>query len=161
MFFGGACQFLAGAMEFLTGNTVSIKQSPLAQTVTYSLPGKFGATLFPSYSAFNFSYAMIYLPGTGIMEAYTDPQTGTVEPQFNQALGIYLWAWFILTVLFSIAAMRSSWVLFLDLAVLSLCLMLLACGNMVGDEGLLKAGYSFGLVVAFLSCETTFFLREP
>ncbi|QKX53694.1 uncharacterized protein TRUGW13939_00774 [Talaromyces rugulosus] len=143
MFFGGACQFLAGVMEFLTGNTASIKQRPFAQT--------FGATLFPSYSAFNFSYAMIYLPGTGIMAAYTDPQTGTVGPEFKQALAIYIWAWFILTVLFSIAAMRSSWVLFLDLAALCICLMLLASGNMVGNEGLLKAGYSFGLVVAFLS----------
>jgi hypothetical protein len=56
MFFGGVCQFIAGIMEFIAGNS-------------------FGATVFPSYAAFNFSYAMIYLPGTGILSAYTDSQT--------------------------------------------------------------------------------------
>jgi succinate-acetate transporter protein len=48
MFFGGICQFIAGIMEFVAGNT-------------------FGATVFPSYAAFNFSYAMIFIPGTGII----------------------------------------------------------------------------------------------
>lgn len=48
MFFGGVCQFISGIMEFVAGNT-------------------FGATVFPSYAAFNFSYAMIYIPGTGII----------------------------------------------------------------------------------------------
>lgn len=113
---------------------------------------QFGATLFPAYSAFNLSYAMIYLPGSGIMGAYTDAKTGDVDPQFNQALAIYLWAWFILTFLFSIAAMRSSWVLFLDLVVLCLCLLLLACGNMTNSDGLSTAGYAIGVVVAFLTC---------
>lgn len=97
---------------------------------------------------------MIYLPGSGIMASYTDSETGVVEAQFYQALAIYIWAWFILTVLFSIAAIRSSWILFLDLVILSVCLLLLACGNMVGKDELLTAGYSFGLVVAFLSCES-------
>jgi hypothetical protein len=49
MFFGGICQFIAGIMEFIAGNT-------------------FGATVFPSYAAFNFSYAMIFIPGTGIID---------------------------------------------------------------------------------------------
>jgi succinate-acetate transporter protein len=48
MFFGGVCQFISGIMEFVAGNT-------------------FGATVFPSYGAFNLSYAMIYIPGTGII----------------------------------------------------------------------------------------------
>jgi succinate-acetate transporter protein len=48
MFFGGVCQFISGIMEFVAGNT-------------------FGATVFPSYAAFNFSYAMIFIPGTGII----------------------------------------------------------------------------------------------
>lgn len=52
MFFGGVCQFIAGIMEFVAGNT-------------------FGATVFPSYAAFNFSYAMIYIPGTGILAGGT------------------------------------------------------------------------------------------
>lgn len=96
---------------------------------------------------------MIYLPGTGILSAYTDAGTGAVDPSFNQALAIYLWAWFIVTVVFTIAAMRSSWVLFVDLFFLDICLLLLACGFMASRDGLLTAGYSFRLAVSFLSCE--------
>ncbi|KAL2860165.1 GPR1/FUN34/yaaH family-domain-containing protein [Aspergillus pseudodeflectus] len=132
IFFGGVCQFLAGIMEFITGNT-------------------FGATVFPSYAAFNLSYALIYIPGSGILSAYTDATTGALRPEFNQALAIYLWVWFIITVLYTVAAMRSTWVLFLDLLALSVCLLLLACGFMTGVEGLLTAGYAVGVVVCFLS----------
>lgn len=90
------------------------------------------------------------------MAAYTDPKTGAIGAEFDQALAIYLLAWFIITVIFSIGAMRTSWVLFLDLVALSVCLLLLACGNMVGSAALLKAGDSFGLVVAFLTCESKY-----
>ena len=134
MFFGGVCQFIAGIMEFCSGNT-------------------FGATVFPSYGAFNLSYAMIYIPGTGILASYTDSSTGQLNEQFPQALAMYIWAWFILTVIFTIAAMRSSWVLFLDLFFLDIDLILLACGYMLNNTTLLKAGNGFGFVVAFLSCK--------
>jgi len=132
MFFGGVCQYIAGIMEFVTGNT-------------------FGATLFPSYAAFNLSYAMIYVPGTGILASYTDTATGELNDQFAPALAMYLWAWFILTVIFSIGAMRSSWILFLDLVALDFDLLLLACGYMTGNDSLIKAGNGFGFIVAFLS----------
>jgi succinate-acetate transporter protein len=96
---------------------------------------------------------MIYLPGSGIMTAYIDPTTNAIMPEFNQAISIFLWVWFIITVIYTIAAMRSTWVLFLDLVFLDICLLLLSCGFMVGINGLLTAGYAFGLVVCFLSCE--------
>lgn len=128
-------------MEFVAGNT-------------------FGATVFPSYGAFNIAYAMIYLPGSGIIAAYTLPDGpdgtgGTMSPMFGQALAIWLWAWFILTVIFTGAAMRSSWVLFMDLFVLSVELMLLASGYMLNNENLLIGGNSLGFVVAFLSCKSS------
>ncbi|KAK3943407.1 GPR1/FUN34/yaaH family-domain-containing protein [Diplogelasinospora grovesii] len=132
IFFGGIGQYLVGIMEFVSGNT-------------------FGATVFTSYGAFNLSYAMIYLPGSGIIAAYTDAKTGALSPDFAQSISLYLWAWFILTVLFTIAAVRSSWVLLLDLAVLDVCLLLLAVGYMVGSQSVLTAGYACGFVVAFLS----------
>ncbi|KAL3464263.1 GPR1/FUN34/yaaH family-domain-containing protein [Aspergillus heterothallicus] len=132
IFFGGLGQFTAAVMEFFTGNT-------------------FGATLWASYSAFNFSYAMIYIPGTGILASYTDAETGALSPEFNQAVAIYLWAWFILNTLYVIAAVRSSWVLFIDLAVLSLGFLLLAVGFMENDDDVLTAGYAIMLVTAFLS----------
>lgn len=109
--------------------------------------------MFTSYGAFNVSYGMIYLPGSGIIAAYTDPITGALSPEFAQSIALYLWAWFILTVLFTVAAMHSSWVLFLDLDPLDVCLLVLAVGNMVGSRTVLTAGYSLGYVVAFLSCK--------
>jgi succinate-acetate transporter protein len=96
---------------------------------------------------------MIYLPGSGILAAYTDSKTGELNAQFPQALAMYLWAWFILTVIFTVAAMRSSWVLFLDLFVLDIVLMLLACGYMLGMPSLETAGSALGFVVALLSCK--------
>ncbi|KAK5170672.1 uncharacterized protein LTR77_005262 [Saxophila tyrrhenica] len=132
MFFGGICQFIAGIMEFIAGNS-------------------FGATVFPSYAAFNFSYAMIFIPGTGIMAAYTDPNTGELTPDFNNALGMFAWAWFILTVIFTIAAMRSSWILFLTLFFLDIELLLLAVGYMLSSSSILIAGNSVGFLVALCS----------
>lgn len=96
---------------------------------------------------------MIYIPGSGIIAAYTDPSTGALVPDFYQAVSLYLWAWFIVTVLYTIGAMRSSWILFLDLAFLDLSLLLLACGFMVQNNSVLNAGYAVGYIVSFLSCK--------
>ncbi|RMJ24900.1 GPR1/FUN34/yaaH family [Aspergillus sp. HF37] len=131
LFFGGLSQFVAGIMEFVTGNT-------------------FGATVFSSYAALNFSYGLIYLPGSGIMAAYMD-STGAVTNEFNQAVAIYMWAWFIVSCLFTVSSYKSTWVIFIDLVMVDILLLLLACGFMVGVQGLLTAGYSFGIVVCFLT----------
>lgn len=150
MFFGGVCQFIAGIMEFVAGNT-------------------FGATVFPSYAAYNLSYAMIFIPGTGIIRcrisptldwatinhviAYTDEATGQLRPEFGQALAMFCWAWFILTFIYTIAAMRSSWVLFLTLFFLDIELILLAAGHMANNTKVLIAANSVGFVVGFFACE--------
>lgn len=94
---------------------------------------------------------MIYLPGSGILSSYTDSTTGMLNEQFPTALAMYVWAWFILTMIFTVAAMRSSWVLFLDLVFLDLDLILLACGYMLNQPHLIKAGNSIGFIVALLS----------
>jgi succinate-acetate transporter protein len=133
--FGGICQYICGIMEFVSGNL-------------------FGATVFSSYGAFNISYSLIYLPGTGIISAYVDAKTGEISPQFQQSLALYLWAWFILTVLFTLAAMRTTWILFLDLLALDICLMLLAIGAMIDNHSVNVAGYAFGYLVAFFSCKS-------
>ncbi|KAM5350910.1 hypothetical protein ACJ41O_003633 [Fusarium nematophilum] len=131
IFFGGICQYLVGIMEFVAGNT-------------------FGTAVFMSYGAFNISYSMIYLPGSGIIAAYTD-SSGNISPDFQQSIALYLWAWFILTVIYTVAATRTSWVLFLDLVALDVCLILLATGNMVNNAAVLNTGYAFGYLVAILS----------
>jgi len=144
-------------MEFFTGNTVRalfpISPPAINPGPNHLFIFQFGATLWASYSAFNFSYAMIYIPGTGILASYTDAETGALSPEFNQAVAIYLWAWFILNTLYVIAAVRSSWVLFIDLTVLSLGFLLLAVGFMENNDDVLTAGYAVMLVTAFLSCK--------
>jgi succinate-acetate transporter protein len=96
---------------------------------------------------------MIYIPGTGIMAAYTDAKTGNVDPEFYQALSMYCWAWFIMNTLYTVAAIRTTWVLFLDLAVLDLAFLLLGTGYMVNSTEVLKAANAVLLVTAFLSCK--------
>jgi uncharacterized protein len=99
------------------------------------------------------AYAMIFIPGSGILAAYIDPTTGHLFPSFGQAVAIFLWAWFILSVAFTVGAIRSSWVLLADFIGVDLLLMLLACGYMTGHDGVRKAGYAVGYVVVFLSCK--------
>jgi succinate-acetate transporter protein len=125
LFFGGLCQFKAGIVEFIAGNS-------------------FGATVFPTYAAFKFSCAMIYLPRTGIISACTD-ENGLRVSEFNNAIGMYCWAWFILTVIFTITATRSSWPLFLTLFSLDVELLLLAVGCMLSNDTTLLTANSIGL----------------
>ncbi|EHK17765.1 uncharacterized protein TRIVIDRAFT_194912 [Trichoderma virens Gv29-8] len=129
VFFGGICQFISGIMEFIAGNT-------------------FGATIFPSYGALNLSFALIFIPGSGIIDAYSDAQ-GNILPTFNQALAMYLWSWLILNMIFTIAAMRSSWTLFMALLLFNVELILLAVGYMLDKASMLVAGNSIGFLVSF------------
>jgi len=131
IFYGGVCQFLVGIMEFISGNT-------------------FGATVFTSYGAFNISYAAIYLPGTGIMAAYTDPTTGKLGPEFDQALGLYYTAWALVTFVFLLGAVRASVVVVCILSFFDLECVLLAAGLMTGNTHVLKAANGIGFIVAFL-----------
>ena len=90
--YGGLAQLLAGMWEFAAGNT-------------------FAATVFCSYSTFWMSFAAIYWPGTGILAAYTSAADGAPvdgPAQLNQALGFYLLAWTLVSILFLIAALKSS-----------------------------------------------------
>lgn len=84
--------------------------------------------------------------------AYSDAQ-GNILPSFPQALAMYLWSWLILNMIFTIAALRSSWTLFLALLIFNVELILLAVGYMVGKGSLLTAGNSVGFVVAFCACK--------
>ncbi|KAM0449302.1 hypothetical protein ACHAO4_007649 [Trichoderma viride] len=129
VFFGGVCQFISGIMEFVAGNT-------------------FGATIFPAYAALSLSFALIFIPGSGIIDAYSDAE-GHLLPEFNQALALYLWSWLILNAIFTVASIRSSWPLFMALLLFNVELPLLATGYMVGNESLLVAGNSVGFLVAF------------
>ncbi|KAL9093567.1 MAG: hypothetical protein Q9165_003962 [Trypethelium subeluteriae] len=134
IFFGGVCQYISGIMEFVAGNT-------------------FGATVFSAYAGFNMAYAFIFIPSTGVLAAYSDPTTGKPLPELDQALALLVWAWFIISVIFTIAATRASWALLLTLAFFDLEALLLAVGYMTGNYQVMLASRGVGFVVAFCACK--------
>ena len=93
---------------------------------------------------------MIFIPGTGILAAYADPTTHLPTPDFDQAVALFIWPFFILAVIFTVAATRSSWVLLLALACVSLEFLLLASGLMVGNNQVILASRGLGFAAAFL-----------
>lgn len=143
--YGGLAQFLAGMWEFAAGNT-------------------FGATAFSSYGAFWFSYAIIFLPNSGILDAYT----GEAEAQLAPALGFFLLSWFFVTVIFLIASLRSSVGLVGVFFFLSITFLLLTIGEFLHNTTVTKAGGAFGVITAFnawyvalsglLTPDTSFFM---
>ncbi|KAJ7674040.1 Gpr1 family protein [Mycena polygramma] len=126
LFTGGLAQLLAGMWEFPRGNA-------------------FGATAFTSYGAFWLSYASILIPGTGIGTAYAS------EDEFHSAIGIFLFAWFIVTVLLLIASLRKSIAFIALFGFLSITFLLLGVGNFNGVPSVTTAGGAFGIITAFIA----------
>ena len=83
------------------------------------------------------------MPGTGTRAAYVD------AAELHRAMGPLMWAWFILSVIFSVAAMRASWSLLLALVFFDLELMLLAVA--VGNVWIPLASRGVGFMVAFFA----------
>ncbi|KAJ7042158.1 Gpr1 family protein [Mycena alexandri] len=126
LFTGGLAQLLAGMWEFPNGNT-------------------FGATAFTSYGAFWLSYAAILLPNTGIISAYTD------ETELASAIGIFLFAWFIVTTLLLIASLRKSIAFIALFGFLAITFALLGAGEFTAKPHVTKAGGAFGIITAFIA----------
>ncbi|KAJ6590854.1 FUN34 transmembrane protein [Mycena sp. CBHHK59/15] len=126
LFTGGLAQLLAGMWEFPRGNV-------------------FGATAFTSYGAFWLSYATILIPGSGIGAAYDS------EEEFHNALGIYLFTWFIITVLLLIASLRKSIAFIALFGFLSITFLLLGAGEFTGTTSIVTAGGAFGIITAFIA----------
>jgi len=127
---GGFAQLLAGMWEFATGNT-------------------FGATAFTSYGAFWISYALIFIPGTGVLEAYVK-----APADLENAVAFFLTAWFIFTFCMFIASLRSSIALIALFFCLDLTFMLLMIGAYSGSKGCHKVGGILGLVTAGIAYYT-------
>ncbi|KAG6877282.1 hypothetical protein C0993_008876 [Termitomyces sp. T159_Od127] len=146
LFGGGLTQFLAGMWEFPRGNV-------------------FGATVLTLYGAFWMSYATIFIPGSGVMAAYTD------SVEFANAFGMYLIVWFMLTLLFIPPILRRNFSYTLLLSVLAITILLLAIAEFTSSPKVLKAGGVFGIMtglIAFyiaesdmLAAEETAFIRLP
>ncbi|KAI0791848.1 GPR1/FUN34/yaaH family-domain-containing protein, partial [Abortiporus biennis] len=123
---GGLAQLLAGMWEFACGNT-------------------FGATAFSSYGGFWLSYAALFIPGSGILDAYAD------HGELASALGIYLITWAMVTFLLLIGATRRNAGLIALFAFLTITFILLAAGEFSGHVGVSKAGGAVGIATAMIA----------
>lgn len=120
--FGGVAQLLAGMWEFRKGNV-------------------FGATVFTSYGAFWLSFwAFLTFYAKNIPAAHV-----------GGAVGWYLVSWAIFTGLMLVAALRTTAVLALLFAVVTLVFVLLGLGAFAGSAALTHAGGILGLVAAGLA----------
>ncbi|KAF9816475.1 hypothetical protein IEO21_04080 [Rhodonia placenta] len=129
LFVGGLAQFLAGMWEFACANT-------------------FGATAFTMFGGFWMSYATILIPGSGIAAAY---ESNPVE--FNNAVGLYLFMWFIITFLLLIGSLRTNIGMVALFFFLTLTFLMLGIGNMVPSTSAatIKAGGALGIITAFIA----------
>ena len=59
-----------------------------------------------TFGSFWLSYCVLLIPFFGIGEAFT--VDGVTSPSFNQAIAIYLWAWFIVVFIIILASFKSS-----------------------------------------------------
>jgi succinate-acetate transporter protein len=126
IFTGGLLQFIAGMWEFPRGNV-------------------FGATAFSSYGAFWMSYATIFIPSSGIIAAYTDPQ------ELGNALGIYLTTWCMVTIFFILPCLRRNLSFVILLSILALAFACLAASQFTGNVMVQRAGGGFGVATALVA----------
>jgi len=127
IFCGGLAQLLAGMWEFPKGNA-------------------FGATAFTSYGAFWMSFATIYLPSTGIVDAYKGK-----GDELDNAIAIYLITWFMFTFFMFIASLKKNVGLVSLFGCLTLTFLLLAIGAFTGNAKCHKAGGALGIVTALIA----------
>jgi len=127
LFVGGLAQLLAGMWEFAVGNT-------------------FGATAFSSYGGFWLSYASIFIPGSGISDAYKDQPA-----EFSSAVAIYLTTWAIVTFILLIGALRRNIGLITLFLFLGITFILLAAGAFTGTANISKTGGYLGVITALIA----------
>jgi len=124
LFFGGLVQIVCGMWEIACGNT-------------------FGASAFLCYGAFWISYGVIFVPSFNIAAAYASAE------EFNHAIGIYLIPWFIVTVVHTIATLRTNVGMFLLFFFVSIIFLLLIVAQFVANAHIVTAAGGFGVVAAF------------
>lgn len=121
---GGLVQFLAGMWEFVCGNT-------------------YATTMFGMLGGFYLSVGAIYWPGSGITAAYAG-----VGDEVD-ALGIYLTAWFIFSVIMLVASIRTSAAMTTLWGSIFMTFMLTMIGTLHHDqEKVLKAAGGFGILTS-------------
>jgi uncharacterized protein len=121
--YGGVAQVLAGMWEFRKGNV-------------------FGATAFTSYGAFWLSFwAFVTFYAADIPDA----------PTRATAVGWYLIAWGLFTVVMWVASLRTTAVLALLFTLLAVTFFVLGTGDLSHNDGLTAVGGYLGLVTALVA----------
>ena len=121
--YGGVAQVLAGMWEFRKGNV-------------------FGATAFTSYGAFWLSFwAFVTFYAADIPDATTRAT----------AVGWYLIAWGLFTVVMWVASLRTTAVLALLFTLLAVTFFVLGTGDLSHNDGLTAVGGYLGLVTALVA----------
>lgn len=59
-----------------------------------------------TFGSFWLSYCVLLIPFFGVVDAFT--VDGQVSASLNQAIAIYLWAWFIVVFIIILASFKSS-----------------------------------------------------
>lgn len=129
LFYGGLAQFIAGILEIFAGNT-------------------FAAQAFISYGAFWLSFSAIYIPFFGIGAAFEASPAKAAT--LGTAVGIYLSAWAIYTLIVFLACLRTNIAFVTLIGFLEVTFWFLAAGAYTGHETLTKVGGYLGLVVGAL-----------
>lgn len=131
-FYGGAIQLFAGMWDIILGNT-------------------FGGTALCSYGGFWLSFMAIYIDSFGIVKAYE----GHMD-QFENAVGFFLLAWCIFTVMLTMCTLKSTVAFFSLFFSLSVTFLLLAIGKLANSEGTTRAGGVVGIICSFIGFYNAF-----
>ena len=126
LFYGGACQLLAGMWEFRKGNT-------------------FGALAFSSFGAFWLAYFFL--------ARYVAAGLG---PDAHKAVGLFLLAWTIFTAYMLVASLRVSLAVVVVFALLTLTFLALTNGAFGDKTGITRLGGWLGLLTALAAWYASF-----
>ncbi|PWN99578.1 hypothetical protein FA09DRAFT_328385 [Tilletiopsis washingtonensis] len=137
LFYGGTVQYLAGLLEFCSGNTL-------------------GATIFVCYGCFWWGFSMIFIPFFGEMGTYDGvpgvySMTGSAAAEAESAIGLFLFVWLGITLIVTIGAARSSITLIVLLVLLDITFALLGSFYYTGNVKLETAGGAFGIATALVA----------
>lgn len=128
--FGGLIQMLAGSMEFRVGNT-------------------FGMVAFLSYGAFWWWFALlVLLGGHGVLDL----------TQAGSTIAVTLIGWGVFTLCMWIATFRLTKALWWVFLTLWITFFLLGFGDLLGMQGLTRAGGWIGLICGLSAMYTSFAL---
>jgi succinate-acetate transporter protein len=126
IFCGGLAMILAGMWAFPRGDS-------------------FIGTVFILYGAYWLSYALLLIPGTGILSAYA------LDSELRSALGIYLVTWGLVTFFLLFASLRRNIAFSIFLLFLAITFWVLAGGVFHGTIRVIKAGGVLGCITAFIA----------